>query len=216
MTMYAYLRVSTKTQTVENQQIKIENAGFKIDRWIEEEGVSGAIRALERPEFSALIKRVVKGDTVIAVSLDRLGRDTEDVLHTIRNFHEKGVHLRVMDLDGVDMTSQTGKIIVTVLSMVAEMERNAGIARSRAGQEKARKQGRVFGRYFKITPDVFESVLVDKENGASYTQLSETYGIDRNTLCRTVKEWGDKVEEYRETYKKQMEQKAEKELKAKK
>ena len=211
MTVYAYLRVSTKDQTVENQELQITNAGFKIDRWIEEEGVSGSIRALERPEFSALMKRLVKGDTVVVIHVDRLGRNTEDILHTARKFKEAGVHLRVMALDGTDLTSSTGKLLLTMMAALAEMERDRCIERTNSGLARAKADGRVFGRHLKIFPDVLENILIDKANGASYTQLVETYNISRTTLCRTVNEWGDKLEEYKKVYSKQQVQKAEKE-----
>lgn len=206
MTVYAYLRVSTKGQTTDNQRIKIAEL-FSVDTWITEHAVSGSIRALERPEFSQLIEIVEAGDSVISVSLDRLGRDTEDVLHTIRKFHEKGVHLRLMDLDGVDLTSETGKLLVTMLSMVAEMERNKCITRTAAGVARAKEEGKVFGRYFKISPKHLAEMIEKKSQGATYDVLSTTYKQDRNTICQAIKKWKDNMEEYSATWDKQQEQK---------
>lgn len=214
MTTFAYLRVSTKGQTTDNQRLKIDNV-FTVDKWITEHAVSGSIRALERPEFSALVSTVSEGDTVIAVSLDRLGRDTEDVLYTIRKFHEKGVHLRLMDLDGVDLTSQTGKLLVTLLSLMAEFERDKCIERSIAGVARARDEGKVFGRYFKISPKDLAEMIEKKTEGVTYDVLSTTYKHDRNTICQAIKKWKDNMEEYSTTWDKQQEQKKEKQ-KAKK
>lgn len=206
MTTFAYLRVSTKGQTTDNQRLKIAEL-FSVDTWITEHAVSGSIRALERPEFSQLIETVEAGDSVISVSLDRLGRDTEDVLHTIRKFHEKGVHLRLMDLDGVDLTSETGKLLVTMLSMVAEMERNKCIVRSAAGVARAKEEGKVFGRYFKISPKDLAEMIEKKGQGVTYDVLSTTYKYDRNTICQVIKKWKDNMEEYSTTWDKQQEQK---------
>lgn len=214
MTNYAYLRVSTKGQTTDNQKLKIEK-DFRIDEWITEHAVSGSIQALERPEFSKLVNTVNSGDTVVAVSLDRLGRDTEDVLHTIRKFHEKGVHLRLMDLDGTDLTSETGKILVTLLSMVAEMERNKCIARTAAGVARAKEEGKVFGRYFKISPKHLAEMIVKRSEGVTLDKLSAEYKQDRNTITQAVAKWKDNMDEYTATWEKQQAQKKEKQ-KAKK
>lgn len=208
--IYAYLRVSTKLQTTENQRLKIENAGFAINEWIVEHAVSGSVRALERPEFAKLIERVEKGDTIIAVSLDRLGRDTEDVLHTIRRFQEKGVHIRLMDLDGVDLTSSTGKMLTTLLSLVAEMEREKCINRSLAGVERAREEGKVFGRPLKIPYPALKELCQKREEGVTLDKLSAEYGFDRNTICQVVKRWRDELPAYKARWEQQQAQKVEK------
>lgn len=210
---FAYLRVSSKGQTTDNQRIRLENSRFAIDEWVVDHGVSGSIRALDRPEFSALIEKAVAGDCVVAVSLDRIGRDTEDVLHTVRRFHEKGVSLVLMDLDNVDLTSQTGKILVTLLSLVADLERSKCVERTEAGRVRAREEGKVFGRYLKITPDVFKQLCEKREQGVTLDCLAKQYKLDRSTIAQTVAKWKDRLLEYLETYNKQQSQKKEKMLK---
>lgn len=208
MTVFAYLRVSTKGQTTDNQRLKIEGVEYiRVDKWITEQAVSGSIRALERPQFAKLIGATKAGDTVIAVSLDRLGRDTEDVLHTIRKFHEKGVHLRLMDLDGNDLTSETGKILVTLLSMVAEMERNKCIARTAAGVARAKAEGKVFGRYLTVAPSVFAQLEAAKLSGDSFRKMAEDFKINKDTMCQLLKKWGGRGVDYESTWNKQQEQK---------
>ncbi len=186
--------------------MKITNAGFTVTEWFEEQAVSGSIRALDRPVFSKLVSEIEAGSTVISVSLDRLGRDTEDVLHTIRKFHEKGVKLRLMDLDGVDLTSQTGKMLVTLLSLVAEMERDKCISRSAAGVAKARDENKVFGRYLKIEPTTLAALIAKRQDGCTLDQLAAEYKLDRCTISQTVNKWKDNWSEYVVVFQKQREQ----------
>lgn len=210
MTIYAYLRVSTKGQTTDNQRLKIADV-FQVDEWLTEPaGTSGSIRALERPVFSSLAEQAQAGDTVIAVSLDRLGRDTEDVLHTIRKFHEQGVKLRLMDLDGVDLTSQTGKMLVTLLSLVAEMERDKCIARTAAGVARAKDEGKVFGRYLSISPEIFVKLEAAKAAGDTFRAMADNFSINKDTIYQTLKKWEGRATEYRVVWNKQQVQKAEK------
>lgn len=209
---YAYMRVSTNLQTTDNQRSKIASK-YVVDEWVVEHAVSGSIRALERPAFSKLISEVKEGDCVISVSLDRLGRDTEDVLYTVRNFQERGVSLILMDLDNLDLTSETGKIMVTLLSMVAQMERNKVIVRTSAAIQRAREEGKVFGRYLKIAPEVFKQLCEKREQGVTLDTLAKQFKLDRSTIAQTVAKWKDKLEEYFETYSKQQAQKKAKMLK---
>lgn len=212
MKTYAYLRCSSKNQSTDHQRNRIESAKVMIDEWLVEHAVSGSIQALKRPVFSQLIEKVEAGDCVFAVSLDRLGRNTEDVLHTIRRFQEQGVHLRLMDLDGVDLTSQTGKMLVTLLSLVAEMERDKCIDRSASGVATARAEGKVFGRYLKITPATLAQIFEKREQGVTYDKLEEEFGFKRNTIHQVVTKWRGKLEEYSEMFSKQQTQKEAKAL----
>lgn len=207
MTTYAYLRCSTKGQSTDHQRTKIEAARVAVDHWLVEHAVSGSVCALERPVFSELVNKAQAGDTVFAVSLDRLGRNTEDVLHTIRKFKEKGVHLRLMDLDGVDLTSAMGKMLTTLLSLVAEMERDKCVERTASGVANARQEGKVFGRYLKIAPDVFTAMCEKKAAGVSFEKLEKEYGVKRTTIHQVFTKWKDKLPEYANTYNKQQVQK---------
>ena len=79
-TVIGYVRVSTSDQNVENQKKQIADAGYSVTRWFSDEAVSGAIKAGERPGFAELLNYVREGDTLIVIAIDRLGRNTIDVL----------------------------------------------------------------------------------------------------------------------------------------
>jgi hypothetical protein len=74
MATFAYGRVSTKDQTSDNQRLEIERAGFKVDYWFADEGVSGKTHASLRPQFKALLSQIRDGEILVVSKLDRLGR----------------------------------------------------------------------------------------------------------------------------------------------
>ncbi|AHC83682.1 resolvase [Pseudomonas monteilii SB3101] len=86
----AYVRVSTDDQTTEAQRHAISQR-FNVSEWFSDEATSGATKALQREGFKALHAYARKGDTVVVAAIDRLGRDTIDVLETVEALKAKGV-----------------------------------------------------------------------------------------------------------------------------
>lgn len=86
MAVFGYGRVSTKGQTTENQLHEIRAAGYQVETefWYAEEGVSGKVPALQRPEFIKLLGQIRLGEVLVVTKLDRLGRDAQDVSATIK------------------------------------------------------------------------------------------------------------------------------------
>lgn len=197
MTVFAYMRVSTKTegQTTENQRKLLTDAGFAIHVFISEDGVSGSMPAFDRPAFAGMMDEAQAGDTVIVTAVDRLGRNAVDVLTVIEAFKAKGVKLRVTMFDGVDLTSSTGKMLVTVMAALAEMEKNMLIERTKAGLERTKAEGTRLGAPLTIEPAILKE-LVDRRADASLDKLAAIYGIPRNTIDRNIKTWGGKQGEY--------------------
>ena len=84
------------------------------------EKVSGKTRD-GRTELKTILDFITKGDTLVVHKLDRLGRSTRDVLNIVHELDQSGAYLRVLDRD-IDTSKPEGRLILTVLSMVAEME----------------------------------------------------------------------------------------------
>lgn len=206
MSIYAYIRVSTDDQTTDNQKLQIEKQGFAVDEWYSDNGVSGKIPAMQRPNFVTMMGNVKEGDTICVVTLDRLGRNTEDILSTIRMCSEKGVKLRVMALDGTDLTSKSGKILVVLMSLIAELERDDIVTRTKAGLERTKKEGTLLGRPLSIPPEVFEELVIGRSIGVTLDSLSAKYSIDRNTIRQAVLKWGKDLPAYRARWNKQVAQ----------
>lgn len=137
MTTVYYLRVSTKDQTIESQRIALGITDATDPNTVfVDDGVSGTIDALERPEFAKCARYCRKGDTLKVYALDRLGRNAIDVQKTFKLLIEKGV---TVDVHGMGVIAgEVGTLLVTILSGVAEMERARIAQRTDAGREAAR------------------------------------------------------------------------------
>lgn len=176
----AYLRVSTDDQTTENQRRTIE-ARYKVSKWFVEEGVSGAIPAAQRPAMAALLAYVREGDTVVVVAIDRLGRNTIDVLTTVETLKTKGVSVVSMR-EGFDLATPAGKLMLTMLAAVAELERDNIKVRQMAGIERARAEGKNLGREKTIDDEAVARWR--HENSASIKQTAVQFGISVASVKR--------------------------------
>lgn len=181
---YAYARVSTVEQLTENQREEIERAGYSIppQRFIEEK-VSGSVQTSQRPGFQKLLERLEAGDTLIVTKLDRIGRDSIDVQQTVTMFKEKGVRLVVLQLGNLDLTSSTGELTVKVLAAVADFERDLIIERTKAGQERAKAEGKHMGRPAKTTQEQRQEIAKALERGETVSALARLYGVSRATIA---------------------------------
>lgn len=133
MARIAYFRVSTRDQSIESQRHAL---GGSFDKEFSDNGVSGTIAALERPGFQACAQYLREGDTLCVYAVDRLGRDSIDVQTTVRDLMAKGV---IVDVHGIGpIVGEAGVLILTLLSQLAQMERNRIIERTDDGRAKAR------------------------------------------------------------------------------
>jgi putative DNA-invertase from lambdoid prophage Rac len=108
MAIFAYSRVSTNDQTTTNQHLDIESAGYTVDYWFADEGVSGKTPASQRPQFKMLLNKIRDGETLIVAKLDRLGRDAQDVGSTIKMLATRKIQAVVLQLGKLDLTSPLG------------------------------------------------------------------------------------------------------------
>lgn len=182
MSTFGYGRVSTTHQATDNQHLELEQAGYKIDYWFEDVGVSGKTHASQRPRFQKMLERVHEGETLIVSKLDRLGRDAVDVLQTVRLLQERKVHVIVHQLGNTDLTSPAGKLLLTMLSAVAEMERDLLIERTQAGLERAKSEGKQLGRPSKTTEADRRAILERLHAGESVSQVARDFKVSRATI----------------------------------
>jgi DNA invertase Pin-like site-specific DNA recombinase len=118
-----------------------------------------------RTELATILDFIRPGDTLVVVKLDRLGRSTRDVLNLVHELESKGAHLRVLEPE-VSTKGPVGKMVLTVLGMVAEMEVGFIRERQRAGIEAAKARGAYKGR--PVTLDRAKIIdLHKKGNGAT-------------------------------------------------
>lgn len=180
---FAYLRVSKDddVMTTANQRLELEQAGYRIAYW-HEDFVSGSTQAMARPGFAAMLAKIRDGETLVVSKLDRLGRDALDVMATVRLLADRNIRVIVHSLGGVELTSPTGKLLVSMLAAVAEMERDLLIERTRAGLERARSEGQAIGRPFKTTPAQREQMRAQLASGASVSSVARAYSVSRATV----------------------------------
>jgi putative DNA-invertase from lambdoid prophage Rac len=180
---FAYLRVSKSddVMTTANQRLELEQAGYRIDFW-HEDTISGSTNAMARPGFAAMLEKMRDGETLIVSKLDRLGRDAIDVIATVRALAERSIRVIVHSLGGVDLVSPTGKLLVTMLAAVAEMERDLLIERTHAGIARARSEGKSIGRPPKTTPRQRNEMAACLAAGATVSAVARKYGISRATV----------------------------------
>ncbi|GAB3389196.1 recombinase family protein [Massilia agri] len=173
----------------ENQRLEIEAAGYDIDYWHADEGVSGKISALRRPQFSKMLGHIRDGETLVVTKLDRLGRDAQDVGTTIKMLATRGIEVIVLQLGKLDLTSAAGKLMLTMLAAVAEMERDLLVERTQSGLMRAKAEGKTLGRPVSTTADQREAIIKRYQGGAgeSISALARTYGISRASVMRIVK-----------------------------
>jgi putative DNA-invertase from lambdoid prophage Rac len=186
MAIFAYSRVSTKDQTTTNQKLDIETAGYKVDFWFSDEGVSGKSSASQRPQFKALLGQIRDGETLVVSKLDRLGRDAQDVGATIKALAARRIEVIVLQLGKLDLTSPAGKLMLTMLAAVAEMERDLLVERTQSGLMRAKAEGKTLGRPTKTNDDQRAEIVSMRKTGVSISAVARTYGISRASVMRVT------------------------------
>ncbi|MFD2502740.1 recombinase family protein [Rhizorhabdus histidinilytica] len=135
MARIGYARVSTTDQDLDIQIGRLKNAGCEI---IRSETGSGASRS-GRTELETIMQFMHTGDELVVLRLDRLGRSTRDVLNLVHELDEKGASLRILEPE-VTTAGDMGRMVITILGMVADMELKFIKDRQRAGIEAARAE----------------------------------------------------------------------------
>jgi DNA invertase Pin-like site-specific DNA recombinase len=161
MAVYGYTRVSTKKQTevkdprleqgesLETQQRKIEGyammQGLTLDQMFVEKGVSGSVPLRDRPQGQKLLAALQPGDVVITPKLDRMFRSALDALSVLGDLKAAGVSLHMIDLGGDVTGNGISKLVFTILSAVAEAERDRTRERIQEVKADQKKRNRFLG-----------------------------------------------------------------------
>jgi putative DNA-invertase from lambdoid prophage Rac len=183
--VFAYCRVSTSDQTIENQVREIEAAGFAINpRRVGHETISGSVAAAQRPGFTRLLDRFEPGDVLVVTRLDRLGRNAMDIAATVDRLAEAGVSVHCLQLGGTDLTSAAGRMVMTVISAMAQFERDLLIERTQSGLARAKAEGVTLGRPNSLDAEQRDAVLAALAEGASVSEVSRRFSTSRQTILR--------------------------------
>lgn len=159
MAIYGYSRVSTNRQADEGESLDVQQRtiegyammhAFTVDRLFVERAVSGSVPLADRPAGAEILALVRPGDVVITAKLDRMFRSALDALAVLSKLQAAGVSLHMIDLGGDVTGNGISKLVFTILSAVAEAERDR--IRERVSQMKADQRQR--GRYLGGIPPV--------------------------------------------------------------
>lgn len=178
MPRIGYARVSSTSQDLDIQIGKLTDAGCEL---IRSETVSGASRD-GRTELETVLEFLRKGDELVVHRLDRLGRSTRDVLNLVHELDARGASLRILEPD-ITTKGDMGRMMITVLGMVADMELKFIKDRQRAGIEVAKGKGAYKGR--RKTVDEAE-IHRRIENGSTKAQVARDMGVSRMTVYRAL------------------------------
>jgi len=179
MRLFGYARVSTSQQSLEIQIKALKNAGVKTNR-IFTDKISGS--SSDRDGLKMLSVKVEEGDVILVTKLDRLGRDTADMINLIKEFDNINVSVRFLD-DGISTEGTMGKMVVTILSAVAQAERHRILERTNEGRIEAQAKGVKFGRKRKIDRD---KLLALHKGGDSAIKIAQQMKIGRSTVYKLL------------------------------
>lgn len=163
-------------------------------------GIDGQIRELKKAGATKLYKEQVSsigkrkeldaamdflrvGDTFMVTKLDRLARSTRHLMEIVDHLQEREVTLRILDM-GLDTSTPSGELILTVMGAIAQFERSIMLERQREGIAKAKSEGKYKGRPKNIDA---ENVRVMKESGATIKEIMAEHKISRASVYRLLK-----------------------------
>jgi DNA invertase Pin-like site-specific DNA recombinase len=175
-----YARVSTTDQDLDTQLERLKAEGCEV---IRSEKVSGASRH-GRTELQTIIDFLRPGDELVVTRVDRLGRDTRDVLNIVHDCDRRQAFVTVLE-PHVTTRGEVGRIVMTVLGMVAQMERRFIKDRQREGIEKAKTNGAYRGGVRRIDR---KEVWALHANGESPSAIAATLGCSRMQVYRILNE----------------------------
>lgn len=185
MTKFGYARVSTEAQALENQTSVLQTAGIESGN-IYTDKVSGKRAA--RPGLDAMRAKLREGDEVVVVKLDRLGRSMQHIINLVGEFRADGIEFTSIN-DGVDTSTANGRLLLNLLTSMAEYERELISERTTAGLETARAQGRVGGRKKAMTPKLAKKIDALVLAGYKATEIAEDLEVSRATAYRYLDEY---------------------------
>ena len=180
MARIGYARVSTIDQDLEVQVAKLKAEGCGI---IRSEKVSGASRD-GRNELATIIEFLRPGDELVVARLDRLGRDTRDVLNLIHEAEQREAFVTVLD-PHVSTRGEMGHIVLTVLGMVAQMERRFIKERQREGIERAKAEGVYAGGKRRLDRERIKAL---HETGQGPAAIARALDCSRMQVYRVLRE----------------------------
>ena len=195
MSIYGYIRVSGVDQCEDRQVLAMQELGIPLENTFTDKQ-SG--KDFNRPNYKALVKKLKQGDLLYVLSIDRLGRNYEDIQTQWRILtKDKGVDIVVIDMPLLDtrinkdlMGTFIADLVLQILSFVSHSERDNIRKRQAQGIVAARLRGVQFGRPIKKSPENFVALVKQWERGKLHISevLTQT-GLKEATFYRRLREY---------------------------
>lgn len=181
--IFGYIRCSKYEQCSDRQLDALLRYGVPEDN-IYQEKITGTIK--NRPELDILRKILRNGDILVIESLSRLGRSTKNLLEFLDEFENKGIVL-VSLKENIDMSTPTGKLLITVLSAISQFERDIIVQRTQEGLSSARARGRKGGRPPANKQSIETAITLYNSKQYTVQEICNRTGISKSTLYKTLK-----------------------------
>jgi len=178
MAKVGYARVSSLSQSTDIQKEALTKAGCNPVRTEKKSGSTTE----GRTELATIIDFLQEGDVLCVHKLDRLGRNTRDVLNLVHELSERGCSLQVLE-PAIDTSGPMGAMMLTVLGMVSEMELGFIKERQKAGIEKAKANGVYKGRPMSLDHDKIKQL---KAEGMGATAIARELGCSRGAIYKAL------------------------------
>ena len=178
--VFGYARTSTNRQDygLEDQVERLTAYGISEENiWSEQTSALG-----KRPQFEGLMRHLRSGDTLVITKLDRFARSLRDLISHRDQLDEKGVNLIILDMN-LDSSTETGKLMLSVMGAINEFEVSILKSRQRIGIEKAKAEGKYKGR----TPTarrLKEQIVQLSSEGLKPSQIASDLGIGVASVYR--------------------------------
>jgi len=181
--LVGYARVSTQEQNLDMQKDALQAAGCER---VFVEKASGA--QTNRPQLRAAIEYMRKGDTLVVWKLDRLARTTKQLITTVEDLKDEGVHFRTLTDFEFDTSTAGGNLIFQVFSAISEFERLQISERTKAGLKAAEARGRKGGRPPALSKDdVAMATAMLKDETIPISTIITKLGCSESTFFRYFK-----------------------------
>lgn len=181
--LIGYARVSTAAQDLDAQISQLQALGVSKERIYTDHGLTGANR--DRPGLKEAMAALREGDTLVVSKLDRLARSVPDAHSIIEEVTALGTTLSIGGNTYVP-SDPMSKLLVNVLAMVAEFERDLIVQRTREGMDIARQKGKLRGKKPKLSDKQSQAMLDLYDQGTHTVQeICAMYNIGRATFYRT-------------------------------
>ena len=204
-TAYGYIRTSrqriqgTAGSDPEAQAHQLRQEGVPEANIYRDVGVSGGTGTNSRAGWRALNARLVSGDILVVVAIDRIGRRWMDTVNAVRDLRTREVRIRslaqseatwVTYLASEPDTAEAviGDILTTFMAWAAEQELQAVSRRTRAGLERARAEGKTLGPPPRVDDDQVEAMARLRGEGQSFRSIGRIFGVSRTTVQRRLQE----------------------------